>query len=72
MEIISKNVYEFPKSSPIIIPKKNMRSDSCSIYDKNNVNDKHEYYLNTSQFDPNNASPPNSWNARLTQRINSH
>lgn len=63
-----------PKSSdpiPIKAPAKNEKhSDNESEY--NSQNDDELYGLKLNIFDPNKFSPPNSWNNRLVNRLNTY
>jgi hypothetical protein len=58
-------------SKPINIKKNKYEVGVSSSNEKTDKNTKniHEYGLKQNSFNPNNASPPSSWNIRLMQRI---
>jgi len=56
------------KSNPIQIPKKNLYKTE-NINENINENNKQTYHLKCSNFNPDKASPPNSWKSRLNVRL---
>ena len=54
------------KSNPIQIPTK---YTTITKPVNSNENNKHTYHLNCNNFNPDKASPPNSWTSRLRIRL---
>ena len=59
------------QTKPITIPKSTptYTNSNTSTKNTNKSNISNQYSLNQNCFNPNNASPPSSWNFRLMKRI---